>query len=116
MSNHQVELRREGNSTDQKSFSILSFQTDYLNTGGISGCGKNSERINIVQTKCTFFGGDNHSAEKCFKRIRKEEEKSRTAGDSDNRPTEHTTCECFRCISEDQIISKCPNPPKDNGK
>ena len=34
----------------------------------------------------------------------------------DNRQTEHTTIKCFRCGSEDHLIVKCPNPPKDNEK
>ena len=45
---HQAELRREENFTDQKSLSISSLQTDYLNLDISSGCGKNSERENIV--------------------------------------------------------------------
>ena len=44
---HQAELRREGKFTDQKSLSISSLQTDYLNFDSSSGCGKNSERANI---------------------------------------------------------------------
>ena len=58
---HQEELRREGKFTDQKSLSISSLQTDYLNIDRSSGCVKSSERANLVQTKCTFFGGANHS-------------------------------------------------------
>ena len=46
-------------------------QTDYLNLDINSNSGKNNERENIVQTKCTFCGGANYSAEKGFKRIRK---------------------------------------------
>ena len=51
----QVELRREGKFTDQKSLSISSLQTDYLNLDSRSGCGRNGERANAVQTKCTFM-------------------------------------------------------------
>ena len=29
---------------------------------------------------------------------------------------ERTPRKCFRCGSEDHIITKCPNPPKDNEK
>ena len=29
---------------------------------------------------------------------------------------EHTTRKCFRCGSEDHLISKCPKPPKENKK
>ena len=28
----------------------------------------------MFQTKCTFCGGANHSADKCFKRIRRDKE------------------------------------------
>ena len=56
-----------------------------------SGCVINSERANTVQTKCTFCGVANHSAEKCVKRIRKESEKDRAAGDLDKRRRERTT-------------------------
>ena len=67
---HQTELRREETFTDQKSLNISSLQTDSLNIDSNSGFGRNSERANTVQTKCTFFGGTNHYAEKSFKRIR----------------------------------------------
>ena len=62
IASHQVELRREENFTDQKSLNISSLQTDYLNLDSSSGFGRNSERANTVQTKCTFCGGNNHSA------------------------------------------------------
>ena len=67
---HQAELSREEIFTDQKSLSISSLQTDYLNLYIGSGSGKNSERENIFQKRCTFCGGAKHSAEKCLKRIR----------------------------------------------
>ena len=70
IANHQAELRREEYFTDQKSLNISSLQTDYLNINSSSGFGRNSERANNVQTKCTLFGGTNQSAEKCFKSIR----------------------------------------------
>ena len=54
---------------------ISSLQTDYLNLDSSSGFGKDSERAHAVQTECKFCGGVNHSAEKCFKRIRKEKKK-----------------------------------------
>ena len=81
-----------------------------------SGFGRNIERANNVHTKCTFCGGVNHSAEKCFKRIRQEKEKARAAGDSDNRQTERTPRKCFRCGSKDHLIAKFPKPPKDSNK
>ena len=68
---HQAELRREGKFTDQKYLSISSLYTDYTNIDSSSGCGRNIEKANLVQTKCTFCGGANQYAEKCFKRIRK---------------------------------------------
>ena len=42
IASHQAELRREENFTDQKSLSISSLQTDYLNLYSSSGCGRNS--------------------------------------------------------------------------
>ena len=71
IASHQAELRREEKLTDQKSLNISSLQTDYLNLDSSSGSSRNSERAHAIQTKCTFCGGNNHSAEKCFKRIRK---------------------------------------------
>ena len=91
---------------------ISSLQTDYLNIDISSGFGRNSERVNTVQTKSTFFGGTNHSAEKKFKRIRQETEKACAAGDSDNRKTEHTPWKCFRCGSEDDLIENLQNHQK----
>ena len=44
LASHQADLRREGNFTDQKSLSISSLQSDYLNIDSSSGCGKNSEK------------------------------------------------------------------------
>ena len=116
IASHQAELRREEKITYQKSLSISSLQTDYLNLDSSSGCGRNSKRENTVHTKCTFCGGANHSAEKCFKSIRKEKEKYRAAGVSDNRQTERTPHKCFRCGSEDHLISKFQEPPKENYK
>ena len=48
IASHQAELRKEGKFTDQK---YLSLQTDSLNIDSSSGCGKNSEIENLVQTK-----------------------------------------------------------------
>ena len=95
IASHQAELRREENFTDKKYLYISSLQTDYLNLDRSSGCGRNIEIANTVQTKCTFCGGANHFAEKCFQTIRKKDEKSRAAGDSENRRTEHTLRKCF---------------------
>ena len=71
IASHQAELRRKEGFTDQKLLNISSLQTDYLNLDSSSSFGSNSERAHAAQTKCTFCGGTNHSAEKCFKRIRK---------------------------------------------
>ena len=76
IASHQAELRREEKLTDKKSLNISSLQTDYLNLDGSSGFGINSEISNTIQTKCTFCGGTNHSAEKCLKMIRQEKEKA----------------------------------------
>ena len=59
---HQAELSRKGKFNDKKPLSISSLHTDYLNIDSSSGCGKNSERENTAQTRCTFCGGANHSA------------------------------------------------------
>ena len=61
---HQVEIRREGGSTEQKQLFITYLHTDYFSHDISSGYGRNIERENIVQEKCTFCGGANHSAEK----------------------------------------------------
>ena len=70
--NHQAELKRGVNVTDQKYLYISSQKTDHLNFDRSSGSGKNIERATLVQTRFTFCGGANHSTEKCFKRIRKD--------------------------------------------
>ena len=74
-----------------------SLQTDYLNLDSSSGSSINSERAHAVQTKCTFCGGNNHSAEKWLKRIRKEKEKARAVDVSSNRQMERPPWKCFRC-------------------
>ena len=91
ITSHQAELRREEKFTDQKSLNISSLQTGYLNLDRSSSFGRNSEKADTVQKKCTFCGGVNHSAECFFKRIGQEKEKSRTYGASDNRQTERTS-------------------------
>ena len=67
IASHQAELRREEKFTDQKSLNISSLQTNYLNLDSSSGSSRNTERAHDVQTKCTFFGGTNHFAEKYSK-------------------------------------------------
>ena len=63
-----------------------------------------------------FGGGSNHSAKKCSKKIRKDKEKARTAGDSDKQRIERTPHKYFIYESVDNLIDKCPKPPKDKGK
>ena len=109
-------MSREYFFTDQKYLLIKSLQTDYLNLEGISGSGRNNAGSNLVQKKWTFCGGTNHSAEKCFKRIRNDKEIARAAGDSDMQRTEHTPCKCFRYKYLNHLIDKCLKPPKDNEK
>ena len=117
IASHQAELRREEKFTDQKSLNISSLQTDYLNLdSSSSGYSRHSEIAHYVQAKCTFCGGNNHSSEKCFKRIRKEKEKARAVDVSSNRNSERPPCKCVRCGSEYQMIAKCPKPPKGNEK
>ena len=72
IASHQVELRREEKFTDQESLNISFLQTDYLNLDiSSSGSSRHNERAHFGQAKCTFCGSNNHSVEKCFKRIRK---------------------------------------------
>ena len=53
---------------------------------------------------------------KCFKKIRKEKEKARSAGTSSNKNSDRPARKCFRCGSEYHLIAKCPKPPKDSEK
>ena len=92
---------------------VSSLQTDYLNIDSSSGFVINSERANTVQKKCTFCGGTNHSAEKCFKRIRQENEEAHAAGALDNRQTERASHKCFRCGYEGNLLEHFPKPPKE---
>ena len=115
IASHQAELRREKRVTDQKSLSISYLQTDYLNIDISSGSGKNSERENIVLAKFTLLEVLTILFKK-IKRIRKDKEKARVAGDLYKRRTQRTTCKYFKCGYEDHLISKCPKPPKDNEK
>ena len=104
---------------------ISSLQNDYLNLDSSSGFDRDCEKANDVQTECTFCGGVNHSAEQCFKKVRKEKEKARAVDVSSYRQMERTPQKCFRCRSEDHMIAKCPkqecfiekgNYACDNGK
>ena len=54
--------------------------------------------------------------EKCFKKIRKEKEKSRSAGTSSHKNSDCPAQKCFRCGSVDHMIAKFPKPPEDSEK
>ena len=112
LASHQAELRREELYPDQKCLNISSLQTDYLSLDNInSGSNRHNEKANSVHTTCTYCGLSNHSVEKCFKRIRKDKEKARSAGTSSNKNSDRTARKCFRCGSEDHLITKFPKPP-----
>ena len=113
IASHPVEFRREEIFTDQKSLNISYLHTDDLNLDSSSGFWRNSEQANTVHKKCTFCGGTNHSAKKCFKRIIQKKEKSRTTGHLDSRQTKRTSRKTFRCGSESHLTAKFPKPPKD---
>ena len=101
-------MRREKKFTDKKSLNISSLQTDYRNLDTSSVFDRDSEISHDVQTECTFCGGVNHSVEKCFKRIRKEKEKSRALDVSSYRQMERMPQKLFRCGYEYHMIAKCP--------
>ena len=54
IASHQAELRKEGKFTDQKSLSISSLQTDYLNLDSTSGCVK-IVREKLLSRQSTIF-------------------------------------------------------------
>ena len=51
-----------------------------------------------------------------FQNYQKGKEKSRAAGDLDNRKTEFTSWKCFRCGSQYYLIAKFPKVSKEIGK
>ena len=51
-----------------------------------------------------------------FQKDQTGKEKSRAAGDLDNKQTKITPRKCFRCGSEDHLNSKSLKPPKENKK
>ena len=60
--------------------------SQYLNLDSSqSSQGKHNEKSNSAKAKSTYCGLTNHSMEKCFKKIRKEKEKARSAGASSNK-------------------------------
>ena len=56
-------VKKRGNFSDQEYLYITYLQTDCLNIDGRSGSSRNNQGENIFQTKCTFCGGTNHSAQ-----------------------------------------------------
>ena len=113
IASHQTYLRREEKFTDQKYLSISYLQTHYLNLDNISESGRNNEIENIVEETFTFCRGTIHPIEKCLKKIRKYKGKYCVDGDSDRQRTECPIHKLFICGSIDNIITKCPKPPKD---
>ena len=81
-----------------------------------SSQGKHNEKANSARVKCTFCGLTNHSVGKCFKKIRKDKEKARSAGASSNNNFDRPPRKYFRCGSVDHLIPKFPKPPKDGEK
>ena len=117
LASHQAKFRREEKYPDQKFLNISSLQTDYLKLdNSLSGSSRHNEKANSAQTKCTYCGLNNHSVKKCFKNIRKEKQKARSAGTSSNKNSDCPARKCFRCGSEDHLIAKGPKPPKDSDK
>ena len=51
-----------------------------------------------------------------IKKIIKEKGKARSAGTSSNKNSDRSAWKCFRCDSENHMISKCPKPSKDSEK
>ena len=89
-------------------------QKDYLNIdNSLSGSSRHSEKENSAKAKFTYCGFNNHSVEKCFKKIRKEKEKARSAGTSSNKDLDRPAQKCFRCGYEDHMTAKSPKPTKD---
>ena len=74
------------------------------------------KKANAAKAKCTYCGLSNHSVEKCFKNIRKEKEKARSAGNLPNKNSDRPDRKCYRCGSKDHLIAKCPKPPIDSEK
>ena len=109
LASHQAELRREEKYPDQKCMNISSLQTEYLNLDSSqSGSSKQNEKSNSAKAKCTYCGLSNHSVVFFFFKIRKENEKDRSAGTSSNKNSDRPTWKCFRCGSEDHLIKNVP--------
>ena len=96
---------------------ISSLQTEYLNLDNSnSGSNKHNDKANSTQTNCTYCGPSNHSVEKCFKKIRKEKDKARSAGALSDKNSDRPARKYFRCGSEYHLTAKFPKPPKDSEK
>ena len=94
---HQAELRREEKYPYQKCLNISSLQTDYLNhDNSLSGSSRHIEKAKSAKTKCSYCGLNNHSVEKCTKKMRKEKEKACSAGTSSNKNPDHPARKFFR--------------------
>ena len=52
--------------------------------------------------------------QRLFLKVRKDTGKTCAAGDSYRQRTENPHRKCFICRSIDNLISKCPKPPKNN--
>ena len=64
--------------------------------------------LRVTSLILLICGGVNHSAEQCFKKVRKEKEKARAADVSSYRQVERTPRKLFGCGSEDHMIPKFP--------
>ena len=81
---------------DQKCLNISSLQTEYLNLDSSqSSQGKHNEKAKSAKEKCTYCGLTNHSVGKCFKKIRKDKEKARSAGASSNKNSDRPPRKCL---------------------
>ena len=117
LASHQAELRGGEKYPDQKCLNISSLQKDDLNIdNSLSVYSIHNENTNSAQTKFTYCGLNNHSVEKCFKKIRKEKQKARSAGTSYTKNLDLPAWKCSRCGSEYHMIAKYPKPPKDSEK
>ena len=77
---------------DQKCLNISSLQTEYLNLDSSqSGSSKHNEKENSAKANCTYCGLSNHSVEECFKKIRKEKDKARSASTSSKNNSDRPT-------------------------
>ena len=69
-------------------------------------------RANLLQKKCAFVEVLTILQKQI--KLRKDNEKTCAAGDSDRQWTERTPRKCFRCGSVNHLFAKYLKPPKDN--